>query len=98
MFSPVSMDTCPRHQRLPGPQPSRRHSPALAGRCGNPGDTVFLWRAGCCGDRRRGSVSVDVTKEVVTRALLGLLLNCSWLWLDTGTVTGMEKVGAGTVD
>lgn len=50
--------------------------PALAGRCGNPGDTVVLCRAGCCGDRRRGSVRVEVTKEVVvTRAPLGLLLN-----------------------
>lgn len=50
--------------------------PALAGRCGNPGDTVFLCRAGCCGDRRRGSVRVEVTKEVVvTRAPPGLLLN-----------------------
>lgn len=52
------------------------HLPALAGRCGNPGDTVFLCRAGCCGDRRRGSVRVEVTKEVVvTRAPPGLLLN-----------------------
>lgn len=34
-------------------------SPALAGRCGNPGDTVFLCRAGCCGDRRWVSVSDD---------------------------------------
>lgn len=47
-------------------------SPALAGLCGRPGDTVFLWSCGCCGDSRRGSVSVEVTKEVVTR-LLGLL-------------------------
>ena len=41
---------------------------------------------------------VEVTKEVVvTRAPPGLLLN--WrLWLDTGTVTGMEKVGCGTAD
>lgn len=54
----------------------RRLLPALAGRCGNPGDTVFLCRAGCCGDRRRGSVRVEVTKEVVvTRAPPGLLLN-----------------------
>lgn len=79
--------------------------PALAGRCGNPGDTAFLCRAGCCGDRRRGSVRVEVTKEVVvTRAPLGLLLNwraaaaAAAFWLDTGTVTGMEKVGCGTVD
>lgn len=75
--------------------------PALAGRCGNPGDTVFLCRAGCCGDRRRGSVRVEVTKEVVvTRAPAGLLLNwrAAAFWLDTGTVTGMEKVGCGTVD
>lgn len=34
-------------------------SPALAGRCGNPGDTVFLWRVGCCGDKRWGSESDD---------------------------------------
>lgn len=46
--------------------------PALAGLCGSPGDTVFLCSCGCCGDSRRGSVSVEVTKEVVTR-LLGLL-------------------------
>lgn len=70
--------------------------PALAGLCGRPGDTVFLWSCGCCGDSRRGSVRVEVTKEVVTR-LLGLL-NGRGLWLDTGTVTGMEKVGGGTVD
>lgn len=70
--------------------------PALAGLCGRPGDTVFLCSCGCCGDSRRGSVRVEVTKEVVTR-LLGLL-NGKGLWLDTGTVTGMEKVGGGTVD
>lgn len=72
--------------------------PALAGRCGNPGDTVFLCRDGCCGDKRRGSVRVEVTKEVVTSA--GLLLNwrAAAFWLDTGTVTGIEKVGCGTVD
>lgn len=39
----------------------------------------------------------DVTREGVTREPLGLL-NCSELWLDTGTVTGMAKLGAGTAD
>lgn len=73
-------------------------SPALAGRCGNPGDTVFRWRAGCCGDRRWASVSGDdVTSEVVTSALPGLL-NCSVLWLDDWTVTGIVKVWGGAVD
>lgn len=73
-------------------------SPALAGRCGNPGDTVFRWRAGCCGDRRWASVSDgDATSEVVTSALPGLL-NCSGLWLDDWTVTGMEKVCGAAVD
>lgn len=39
----------------------------------------------------------DVTREGVTKEPLGLL-NCSELWLDTGTVTGMAKLGAGTAD
>lgn len=39
----------------------------------------------------------DVTRDGVTREPLGLL-NCSELWLDTGTVTGMAKLGAGTAD
>lgn len=72
-------------------------SPALAGRCGSPGDTVFLCNAGCCGDRSRGSVSEEVTRDWVTSELPGLL-NCSVFWLVTGTVTGMAKFGAGTVD
>lgn len=73
-------------------------SPALAGRCGNPGDTILRWRAGCCGDRRWASVSDgDATSEVVTSALPGLL-NCSGLWLDDWTVTGMEKVCGAAVD
>lgn len=77
--------------------PPHRHSPALAGRWGRPGDTLFLCRAGCWGDRSRGSVRGDVTREGVTKEPLGLL-NCSELWLDTGTVTGMAKLGAGTAD
>lgn len=50
-------------------------APALAGRWGRPGDTLFLCSAGCWGDRSRGSVRDDVTKEGVTREPLGLL-NC----------------------
>lgn len=72
-------------------------SPALAGRWGRPGDTLFLCSAGCGGDRSRGSVRDDVTRDGVTREPLGLL-NCSELWLDTGTVTGIAKLGAGTAD
>lgn len=72
-------------------------SPALAGRWGRPGDTLFLCSAGCWGDRSRGSVRDDVTREGVTKEPLGLL-NCSELWLDTGTVTGIAKLGAGTAD
>lgn len=53
-------------------------SPALAGRWGRPGDTLFLCSAGCWGDRSRGSVRDDVTREGVTREPLGLL-NCSEL-------------------
>lgn len=79
------------------PAPLIPTSPALAGRCGRPGDTLFLCSAGCWGDRSLGSVRDDVTKEGVTREPLGLL-NCSELWLDTGTVTGMAKLGAGTAD
>lgn len=77
--------------------PLHRHSPALAGRWGRPGDTLFLCSAGCWGDKSRGSVRDDVTRDGVTREPLGLL-NCSELWLDTGTVTGMAKLGAGTAD
>lgn len=55
--------------------PPSDHSPALAGRCGRPGDTLFLCSAGCWGDRSRGSVRDDVTREGVTREPLGLL-NC----------------------
>lgn len=58
--------------------PPAAHSPALAGRWGRPGDTLFLCSAGCWGDRSRGSVRDDVTREGVTRELLGLL-NCSEL-------------------
>lgn len=54
------------------------HLPALAGRWGRPGDTLFLCSAGCWGDRSRGSVRDDVTREGVTREPLGLL-NCSEL-------------------
>lgn len=72
-------------------------APALAGRWGRPGDTLFLCSAGCWGDRSRGSVRDDVTREGVTKEPLGLL-NCSELWLDTGTVTGIAKLGAGTAD
>lgn len=58
---------------------------------------MFLCNAGCCGDRSRGSVREEVTRDWVTRELPGLL-NCSVFWLVTGTVTGMAKFGAGTVD
>lgn len=51
------------------------HLPALAGRWGRPGETLFLCSAGCWGDRSRGSVRDDVTREGVTREPLGLL-NC----------------------
>lgn len=80
-----------------GPATRCAHPPALAGRWGRLGDTLFLCRTGCWGDRSRGSVRDDVTREGVTREPLGLL-NCSELWLDTGTVTGMAKLGAGTAD
>lgn len=58
--------------------PPIARSPALAGRWGRPGDTLFLCSAGCWGDRSRGSVRDDVTREGVTREPLGLL-NCSEL-------------------
>lgn len=63
---------------FPLTHPPTAHSPALAGRWGRPGDTLFLCSAGCWGDRSRGSVRDDVTREGVTRELLGLL-NCSEL-------------------
>lgn len=93
-------DTVPRTPRrgiLGCPLSWGCRSPALAGRCGSPGDTVFLCSAGCCGERSRGSVSDEVTRDWVTSELPGLL-NCSVLWLVTGTVTGMAKFGAGTAD
>lgn len=87
----------PVRMRRKGCEGARHRSPALAGLCGSPGDTVFLCSAGCCGERSRGSVSEDVTRDCVTSELPGLL-NCSVFWLVTGTVTGMAKLGAGTAD
>ena len=65
----------PHHASLPPRHRLSARSPALAGRWGRPGDTLLLCSAGCCGDRSRGSVWDDVTREGVTREPLGLL-NC----------------------